>query len=45
MPPVSRLIGEGGREVDFDVVAMNGFETSPMVVADCFGNRFFVGEL
>jgi len=45
MPPVSRLIGEGGREVDFDVVAMNGFETSPMAVPDCFGNRLFVGEL
>jgi len=45
MPPVSRLIGEGGREVDFDVVAMNGFETSPMVVPNCFGNRLFVGEL
>ena len=45
MPPVSRLIGEGGREVGFDVVAMNGFETSPIAVPDCFGNRLFVGEL
>ena len=45
MPPVSRLIGEGGREVDFEVVAMNGFETSPMAVPDCFWNRLFVGEL
>ena len=45
MPPVSRLIGEGGREVGFDVVAMNGFETSPMAVPGCFGNRLFVGEL
>jgi hypothetical protein len=45
MPPVSRLIGEGGREVDFEVVAINGFETSPMAVPDCLGNRLFVGEL
>jgi hypothetical protein len=44
MPPVSRFIGEGGRELDF-VVAMNGFETSPIAVADCLGNRLFVGEL
>lgn len=45
MPPVSRLIGEGGREAGFEVVAMNGLETSPAVVPDCFGNRLFVGEL
>jgi hypothetical protein len=45
MPPVSRLIGEGGREVGFEVVAMNGLETSPVAVPDGFGNRLFVGEL
>ena len=39
------MIGEGGREVDFDVVAMNGFEISPMTAPDCFGNRLLVGEL
>ena len=44
-PPVNRFIGEGGRELDFDVVAMNGFETSPIAVPDCLGNRLFVGEL
>ena len=38
-------MGEGGREFDFDVAAMNGFETSPVAVPDCFGNRLFVGEL
>jgi hypothetical protein len=45
MPPVNRFIGEGGREFDFDVVAINGLETSPMIVPDCFRNRPFVGEL
>lgn len=45
MPPVSRFIGEGGREVGLDVVAINGFETSPIAVPACFGNRLFVGEL
>ena len=45
IPPVIRLIGEGGREVGFDVVAMNGFETSPMADPNCFGNRLLVGEL
>jgi hypothetical protein len=45
MPPVSRFIGEGGREAGLDVVAINGFETSPIAVPACFGNRLFVGEL